>query len=91
MINEIMGLITLLIIIIVILAIIGLGWKSFSTGVLSGFERVLEIGNPIVKNITQQTRELVNNPALILTINNMVGVFEYEILEEGTPRGKIWE
>ena len=24
-------------------------------------------------------------------LNNMVGVFEYEILEEGTSKGKIWE
>lgn len=24
-------------------------------------------------------------------LNNIVGVFEYEILEEGTSKGKIWE
>jgi hypothetical protein len=61
-----MGLITLLIVVIIILAIVGLGWKSFSTGVLSGFERVLNIGDPLIKNITQQARELVNYPNLML-------------------------
>jgi hypothetical protein len=62
-----MGLITMLIVVIVILAIIGLGWKSFSTGVLSGFERVLNVGDPLIKNITQQARELVNYPNLMLS------------------------
>lgn len=62
-----MGLITLLIVVIIILAIIGLGWKSFSTGVLSGFDRVLNIGDTLLKNITQQARELVNYPNLMLT------------------------
>jgi hypothetical protein len=62
-----MGLITLLIVVIIILAIIGLGWKSFSTGVLSGFERVLNMGDPLIKNITQHARELVNYPNLMLT------------------------
>jgi hypothetical protein len=31
-----------------------------------------------------------NNDKLAF-LNNMVGVFEYEILEEGTSKGKIWE
>jgi hypothetical protein len=62
-----MDLITMLIVVIVILAIIGLGWKSFSTGVLSGFERVLNVGDPLIKNITQQARELVNYPNLMLS------------------------
>jgi hypothetical protein len=62
-----MGLITLVIVVIIILAIIGLGWKSFSTGVLNGFERALNIGDPLIKNITQQARELVNYPNLMLT------------------------
>jgi hypothetical protein len=62
-----MGLITMLIVVIVILAIIGLGWKSFSTGVLSGFARVLNVGDPLIKNITQQARELVNYPNLMLS------------------------
>jgi hypothetical protein len=32
-----------------------------------------------------------NNNDKLAFLNNMVGVFEYEILEEGTSNGKIWE
>ncbi len=32
-----------------------------------------------------------NNNDKLVFLNNMVGVFEYEILEEGTSKGKIWE
>lgn len=55
-----MGLFTLLLIVVVILAIIGLGWKSFSSGVIGGFETVLDIGQPIIKNLTQEAREYAN-------------------------------
>jgi hypothetical protein len=51
-----MGLFTLLLIVIVILAIIGLGWKSFYSAVISGFETVLDVGQPIIKNLTQEAR-----------------------------------
>ena len=46
-----MGLFTLLLIVVVILALIGLGWKTFSSGVISGFETDLDVGPPI--NLTQ--------------------------------------
>jgi hypothetical protein len=46
-----MGLFTLLLIVVVILALIGLGWKTFSSGVISGFETVLDVGPTI--NLTQ--------------------------------------
>jgi hypothetical protein len=55
-----MGLFTLLLVAIVILALIGLGWKTFSSGVINGFETVLDVGQPIVKNLTQEAREYVN-------------------------------
>ena len=32
-----------------------------------------------------------NNNDKLAFLNNMEGVFEYEILEEGTSKGKIWE
>ena len=32
-----------------------------------------------------------NNNDKLAFLNNMVGVFEYEILEEGTSKGNIWE
>lgn len=65
-----MGLFTLLLIIVVILAIIGLGWKSFSSGVISGFETVLDIGQPIVKNLTQEAREYANIPEMVVNLDD---------------------
>jgi hypothetical protein len=62
-----MGLFTLILIVVVILAVIGLGWKNFSSAVISGFETVLDVGQPIVKNLTQEVKEYVNNPALIVS------------------------
>jgi hypothetical protein len=32
-----------------------------------------------------------SNNGKLAFLNNVVGVFEYEILEEGTSKGKIWE
>jgi hypothetical protein len=61
-----MGLFTLLLIAVVILAVIGLGWKTFSSGVIGGFEQILDVGQPIVKNLTQEAKEYVNNPSLVL-------------------------
>jgi hypothetical protein len=58
-----MGLFTLLVIVIVILAVIGLGWKTFSAGVITGFQTAIDIGGPIVKNLTQEAKEYVNNNA----------------------------
>jgi hypothetical protein len=60
-----MGLFTLLLIVVVILAVIGLGWKTFSSGIISGFETILDIGQPIIKNLTQEARDYVDNPSLI--------------------------
>ena len=57
-----MGLFTLLLIAVVVLAVIGIGWKTFSVGVISGFDRVINIGAPIVKDLTQEAKEIVNDP-----------------------------
>jgi hypothetical protein len=48
-----MGVLTLVLIVLVILAMIGLGWEVFSSGVISGFETVLDVSQPIIKNLTQ--------------------------------------
>ena len=61
-----MGLLTLVLIVLVILAVIGLGWKTFSSGIIGGFETILDMGQPIVKNLTQEAREYVNSQNLIL-------------------------
>ena len=62
-----MGLFTILLIVIVVLAVIGIGWKTFSVGVISGFDRVINVGAPIVKDLTQEAKQLVNEPTLSLT------------------------
>lgn len=57
-----MGLLTFFLVIVVILAIVGLGWKTFSSGVIIGFDKVVDIGMPIIKNLTQEAREYMNSP-----------------------------
>jgi hypothetical protein len=56
-----MGLFTILLLIVIILAIIGLGWKTFSSAVLNGFEKALNKSLPLLNNLTQYAREFVNN------------------------------
>jgi hypothetical protein len=59
-----MGLFGPLLLIVIILAIMGLGWKTFSSGVITGFEKVVDVGTPIIKELTQETREYINTPKL---------------------------
>ena len=66
-----MGLLTLVLIVLVILAVIGLGWKTFSSGIISGFETVLDMGQPIVKNLTQEAKEYVNNLSLMVSTHGL--------------------
>jgi hypothetical protein len=33
---------------------VGLGWKTLSSGVITGFEKAVDIGTPIIKNLTQE-------------------------------------
>jgi hypothetical protein len=56
-----MGLFTLFLVIIIILGVIGLGWKTFSSGIINGLEAVIDVGQPIIKNLTQEAKEYVNN------------------------------
>jgi len=53
--------------VVVVLAIVGLGWKIFSSGVLSGFEKVINVGQPLVKNLTDQAKKYVNSPTTGIT------------------------
>jgi hypothetical protein len=62
-----MGLFTLLLVVIVILALIGL-WKTFSSGAISGFETVLDVGQPIMKNLIQEAREHINSVDMIIPL-----------------------
>jgi hypothetical protein len=47
---------------VIVLAILGLGWKTFTSGVITGFEKAIDIGTPIIKNLTQEAKEYVNSP-----------------------------
>ena len=51
-----MGALTLIILVIVILAIIGLGWQVFVSGVFKGAERIINT-NPALKNTTQEAKQ----------------------------------
>ncbi len=64
-----MGLFGIVLLIVVVLAIIGLGWRLFSSGVLNGFEKVINVGQPFVKNLTDQAKQYVNNPNARITTN----------------------
>ncbi|HJT49496.1 MAG TPA: hypothetical protein VJ729_15030 [Nitrososphaeraceae archaeon] len=54
----------MVILIIVILAIIGLGWQVFVSGVFRGAEKIINT-NPILKNTTQEAKQyfggVINN------------------------------
>jgi hypothetical protein len=52
-----MGLITWVVIAIVILAIIGLGWQTFFSGVWQGAQKIGE--NPLVQNLTSEVKDKV--------------------------------
>ena len=56
-----MGLFGFILLVVVILAVLGLGWKAFTSGVIIGFDKAVEVGTPIVKNLTQEAREYVNS------------------------------
>ena len=52
-----MGLITWVVIAIVILALIGLGWQTFFSGVWQGAQKVGQ--NPLVQNLTSEVKDKV--------------------------------
>jgi len=55
-----MGLFGLFLLALVVLAMIGLGWEGFTSGVIDGFEKAVDIGTPIIKNLTHESREYVS-------------------------------
>jgi hypothetical protein len=60
------GLFTLLLIVVVVLAVIGIGWETFSVGVITGFDKVIDVGTPFVKDLTQGAKDIVNSPNLLM-------------------------
>jgi hypothetical protein len=61
------GLFTLLLIVVVVLAVIGIGWETFSVGVINGFEKLIDVGTPFVNDLTQGAKDIVNDPTLLRT------------------------
>jgi uncharacterized protein YpmB len=57
-----MGLLTWIAIIVIILAVIGLGAGVFFSGVMRGAEMV--VNNPAVQNVTQEVEEFVQGTNL---------------------------
>ncbi|MGB7881149.1 MAG: hypothetical protein WBL44_00365 [Nitrososphaeraceae archaeon] len=51
-----------LLLVVIILAIMGFGWKTLSSGIITGFEKAVDVGTPIIKEFTQEARDYVNNP-----------------------------
>jgi hypothetical protein len=66
-----MGLFGLLLLVVVMLAIMGLGWKTFSSGVISGFEKAVDVGTPIIKELTQEARDYVNSARVAVNLNQL--------------------
>ena len=60
-----MSLFTVLLVVVIFLAIVGMGWKTFSLGVINGFDRAVDVGTPLVKDLTQQATEYIQVRSLI--------------------------
>ena len=56
-----MGLFTIIMVAVVVLAVIGLGWKTFMSGILSGFDTVVEKGGPALKQLTNSAKDQIKN------------------------------
>jgi hypothetical protein len=62
-----MGLFGFILLIVIVLAVIGLGWQTFSSGVITGFEKALDVGTPIIKELTQEAKDYMNSPQQLKT------------------------
>lgn len=67
------GLVTLIVIIVVVLAIVGLGWNVFVSGVYKGAEKI--VGNMnnsvLLKNLTKKAQQLINGVTTNLTYEKL--------------------
>jgi Tfp pilus assembly protein PilO len=64
-----MGLFTILLLIVAVLAIMGVGWKAFSSAIINGFEKAVSKGQPLLNSFTQQERQFFNNQRIQLNNN----------------------
>jgi hypothetical protein len=61
------GLFSFLLLVVIVLAVIGIGWETFSVGVINGFERVIDVGAPFIKDLTQDAKDIVIDPNYVMT------------------------
>ena len=68
-----MGALTWIILIIVILAIIGLGWQVFVSGIFKGAEKIMN-ADPILKNTSREVKQyfgsIIKNASRAITSSN---------------------
>ena len=57
-----MGLFGFILLVVIILTVLGLGWSTYSAGVITGFDKAIDIGTPVIKNLTQEAKDYVNSP-----------------------------
>jgi hypothetical protein len=41
--------------------------EAFSSGVITGFQKAVNVGTPIIKDLTQEARNYVNSPEQLST------------------------
>jgi hypothetical protein len=63
-----MGLFGFILLVVIILAVFGLGWQTLFSGVITGFEKSIDFGTPIVKDLTQEARDYMNSPEKLINI-----------------------
>jgi hypothetical protein len=54
-----MGLLTWIIVGVIVLAIIGLGWQTFFSGIIQGAKKIG--GNPVIENVTKAAKDRLGN------------------------------
>lgn len=65
-----MGLGTIVLVAVVILAIFGLGWRTFFSGVVTGVDTIAELSGPTIKQVTDEARNFVNESTSDFSTNS---------------------
>jgi hypothetical protein len=55
-----MGITTIILAVVVLLAVVGLGFKTFWDGLTTGFDKVVQMGGPILKDLTTEAEQFVS-------------------------------
>jgi Tfp pilus assembly protein PilO len=73
-----MSLVTLIVIVVVVLAIVGLGWNVFVSGVYKGAEKIMgNMNNSVlIKNLTKKAEQLINGLTTNRTYEQIPGIHD---------------